>query len=154
MRWGAQVTQRQATRVATGVSALALAALAGIVTQVLVRDDHDNAYLYLLGAGLLLLLPCLGFLLATLLPGRRLHRGATGVALALLGLAGGLGGLLVVAALAIIPFQDYTPPGSASPPDVKTRLMVDHALALALLVLVLPAIAVAVLRTQRAPEGG
>jgi hypothetical protein len=54
------------TRVATGVSVLALAALAGIMTQVLVRDDHDNAYLYLLGAGLLLLLPCLVFVLATL----------------------------------------------------------------------------------------
>ena len=145
------MVQRHATRVVSGVSALALAGLTGTVTQVLVGDDTDNVYLYLFFAGLLLLLPCLAFVLATLLPGRRLHRSTTSAGLALLIVAGALGGLLLVAALAIIPSQDYTRPGSTYPPDFKTRLVVDHALALALLV-VLPAIAVAVLRTQRAPE--
>ena len=145
--------QRHATRVATGVSALMLAGLAALLTQVLVRDDNDNSYLYLFFAGLLLFLPCLLFALATLLPGCRLHRSATSAALALLIVAGALGGLLLVASLAIIPSQDYNRPASTYPPDFKTRLFVDHALALALLVMVLPAIAVAVRRTQRVPEG-
>ena len=83
------------------ISAVLLLVLGAIFVRVLVFDDDDNAYLWLLLTGYLLIATSVPFALASLLPYTLFRRIVVIVALAFLWIVGAFGVFLLVVAMLI-----------------------------------------------------
>ncbi|GEM_PF-3658615 len=83
------------------------AALFPVYTRVLVLDPSDNAYLWLRMIGPAMMPAAVAFALCAALPWRPARLSLWWAGLGMAGLSGGLGLLVLLFALAIIPFQHY-----------------------------------------------
>jgi len=95
------------SRLTTAVSFGWLLGLGLIFLAVLVRDDDDNAYLFLVMVGAALGFVSAPFALATVLPHGIMRRLVVRGAIVLLWIAGAFSVLWLVVSLLIIPSQDY-----------------------------------------------